>query len=90
MGDPKRDPRKHIVSVVYSISVSEEQQPVAGDDAQDAKFWPLDYVLSGELELAGDHMQIIKTGLIYEFHGKNPANCCLALGHASVSIASVK
>jgi hypothetical protein len=45
---------------VYSISVSEEQQPVAGDDAQDAKFWPLDYVLSGELELAGDHMQIIK------------------------------
>ena len=60
MGDPNRDPRKHIVSVVYSISVSEDQQPVAGDDAQDAKFWPLDYVLSGDLELAGDHLQIIK------------------------------
>jgi len=60
MGDPKRDPRKHIVSVVYAVSVSEDQQPVAGDDAQDAKFWPLDYVLSGQLELAGDHMQIIK------------------------------
>ena len=60
MGEPKRDPRKHIVSVVYSISVSEDQQPIAGDDAQDAKFWPLDYVLSGDLELAGDHLQIIK------------------------------
>ena len=60
MGEPKRDPRKHIVSVVYSITVSEDQQPVAGDDAQDAKFWPLDHVLSGDLELAGDHLQIIK------------------------------
>ena len=27
MGDPNRDPRKHIVSVVYSVSVSEDQQP---------------------------------------------------------------
>ena len=60
IGEPKRDPRKHIVSVVYSISVSEDQQPIAGDDAQDAKFWPLDFVLSCDLELAGDHLQIIK------------------------------
>ena len=60
MGDPKRDPRKHIVSVVYAVSVSDDQHPVAGDDAQDARFWPLKYVLSGELELAGDHLQIIK------------------------------
>ena len=36
MGDPGRDPRKHIVSIVYEIQVSEEQQPVAGDDAADA------------------------------------------------------
>ncbi len=60
MGNPNRDPRKHIVSIVYSISVSEDQQPVAGDDAQDAKFWPLDRILSGEIEMAGDHLQIIK------------------------------
>ena len=60
MGDPKRDPRKHIVSVVYAVSVSDDQQPIAGDDAKDARFWPLKHVLSGELELAGDHLQIIK------------------------------
>ena len=60
MGDPKRDPRKHIVSVVYAVSVSDDQHPVAGDDAQDARFWPLKYVLSGELELAGAQLLIIK------------------------------
>ena len=32
MGDPKRDPRKHIVSVVYEIQVSEDQTPTAGTD----------------------------------------------------------
>ena len=60
MGEPKRDPRKHIISIVYSISVSEDQQPTAGDDAQDARFWPLETILSGDVEMAGDHMQIIK------------------------------
>ncbi|MDA7492325.1 NUDIX hydrolase, partial [Candidatus Poseidonia sp.] len=36
-GDPDRDPRKHIVSIVYAIEVSDDQQPQAGDDAADAK-----------------------------------------------------
>ena len=35
-------------------------EPVAGDDAADARFWPLQDVLNGEVPLAGDHMQIIK------------------------------
>ncbi len=59
MGDPKRDPRKHIVSIVYSVT-AEEGEPVAGDDAADARFWKLDEVLTGKVELAGDHLQIIK------------------------------
>ena len=59
MGDPKRDPRKHIVSVVYLVSV-ESGEPIAGDDAADARFWPLQDVLNGEVPLAGDHLQIIK------------------------------
>ena len=59
MGDPNRDPRKHIVSVVYLVGV-ESGEPVAGDDAADARFWPLQDVLNGEVPLAGDHMQIIK------------------------------
>ena len=32
MGDPQRDSRKHIVSIVYSVSVA-EGEPKAGDDA---------------------------------------------------------
>ena len=58
MGDADRDPRKHIVSIVYEIQVSEEQQPVAGDDAADARFWPISTLLSGEVEFAGDHLKI--------------------------------
>lgn len=59
MGDPNRDPRKHIVSIVYEIQVSENQSPAAGDDAADAKFWPIETVFSGELVLAGDHLEIL-------------------------------
>jgi 8-oxo-dGTP diphosphatase len=63
MGEADRDPRKHIVSVVYEIEVSLEQQPIAGDDAADAKFWPIDSILNGDLQMAGDHQQIIKNWL---------------------------
>ena len=63
MGDADRDPRKHIVSIVYEIQVNEEQQPVAGDDAADARFWPINTLLSGEVELAGDHLTILKNWL---------------------------
>ena len=63
MGDPERDPRKHIVSVVYEIDVVSDQLPTAGDDAADAKFWPIETVFSGELTLAGDHLQILTNWL---------------------------
>ena len=59
MGNPERDPRKHIVSIVYSVT-ADEGEPNAGDDAADARFWPLQTVLDGEVPLAGDHMQIIR------------------------------
>ena len=60
-GDPNRDPRKHIVSIVYLIEA--EGEPVGGDDAADAKFWPIDLVLDGELPIAGDHMEILRDWL---------------------------
>ena len=63
MGNPDRDPRKHIVSIVYEITVSEDQTPTAGDDAADARFWPIERVLKGELPLAGDHLEILKAWL---------------------------
>ena len=63
MGDPKRDPRKHIVSIVYEVHVDEQQQPVAGDDAEDARFWPIEELLSGKVEFAGDHFTILQNWL---------------------------
>ena len=63
MGDPDRDPRKHIVSIVYEIEVTEDQIPQAGDDAQDARFWPIETLLAGEVEFAGDHLTILKKWL---------------------------
>ena len=59
MGDPQRDPRKHIVSIVYSVSVA-GGEPAAGDDAADARFWPLSAILAGDVPMAGDHLQIVK------------------------------
>ena len=67
MGDPARDPRKHIVSIVYSVTV-DEGEPRAGDDAADARFWPINAILNGEVPMAGDHLQIVKIGLVDEFH----------------------
>ncbi len=59
MGESTRDPRKHIVSIVYSVT-TDDSEPNAGDDAADARYWPLQTVLDGKVPLAGDHMQIIK------------------------------
>ena len=61
MGDPARDPRKHIVSIVYEVEASGE--PVGGDDAQDARFWPISEILEGRLVLAGDHGEIVEAWL---------------------------
>ena len=60
-GNPERDPRKHIVSIVYLVEA--EGEPRGGDDAADARFWPIDMVLNGELEIAGDHTEILRDWL---------------------------
>ena len=60
-GNPERDPRKHIVSIVYLVEA--EGEPIGGDDAADARFWPIDMVLNGELEIAGDHTEILRDWL---------------------------
>ena len=61
MGDPQRDPRKHIVSIVYEVDA--EGEPKGGDDAQDARFWPISDILEGRLVLAGDHGEIVERWL---------------------------
>ena len=63
MGDPKRDERKHVVSIVYELTVDSTQIPVGGDDASDAKFWPIEDILSGKVTMASDHPEIVEKWL---------------------------
>ncbi|MBI2079076.1 MAG: NUDIX hydrolase [Euryarchaeota archaeon] len=52
--EPGRDPRGPTVSVVYRVRV-QPSAPKAGDDAEDARFWPLDALPP----LAFDHDRIV-------------------------------
>ncbi|MBC7081461.1 MAG: NUDIX hydrolase [Thermoplasmatales archaeon] len=52
--DPNRDPRGHIISIVFLLASDDE--PVAGDDAIDARFFDLNSLP----DLAFDHKKIIE------------------------------
>lgn len=55
-GDPRRDPRGHTVSVIF-VAETEGCPPdvVGGDDAAEARWFPLD----GLPELGFDHAEIL-------------------------------
>ena len=59
-GDPKRDPRKHIVSFCFKVEVDESAEAKAGDDAATAHFYPLNEVIKKPGAFAFDHYDIIK------------------------------
>lgn len=62
---PQRDPRMRVVSVAYFALVPDLPDPVGGDDAADARFFPLEDLDLGEhsaeegIHLAFDHQLII-------------------------------
>ena len=43
-GEPDRDPRRHNISIVYSVMVDPTAQVAAGDDAASAKWYNLEKV----------------------------------------------
>ncbi|TVM34548.1 NUDIX hydrolase [Oceanidesulfovibrio marinus] len=55
--DPERDPRQHTMSVVFTAQTSDPDALTAGDDAGNAKFFPLDGLPA---PLAFDHARILK------------------------------
>jgi len=58
-GNPKRDPRGHMVSVAYFGIVSNEVVATASDDAQEIGW----YSLTSLPSLAFDHAEIISEGM---------------------------
>lgn len=62
-GSPTRDKRGYVTSVAYVALVPKMDSPEAADDADDARFFSVEDVLSDEFNLAFDHQTIIKDGL---------------------------
>lgn len=59
-GDPERDPRKHIVSVVYLVDVDHDADLMAGDDAAAAGWYSLQELLELPDQVAFDHREILE------------------------------
>ena len=60
-GDPKRDPRRHVVTIVYLVHVDPDSQPKGGDDAKDAKFYDLKDIIKNQKDnMSFDHFSIIE------------------------------
>lgn len=62
-GAPDRDPRGRVVTVAYLAIAPNLPAPVAGSDASQAAWWPVDKILEQPEELAFDHADILRRGL---------------------------
>ena len=62
-GDPARDPRMNVVTIGYLAVLRDVGAVVAGTDAADAALVPIDQVLDGSVELAFDHLQIVRDAI---------------------------
>jgi len=62
-GRPSRDPRGRVVSVAYLALVPNLPEPVAGSDAAEAGWSPVDLLLEDRRKLAFDHHHILSDGV---------------------------
>lgn len=65
--DPARDPRRHTLSVVFVATA--EGEPVGGDDAAQARFFPLDALPS---PICFDHGRILEDYVRWRRDGTRP------------------
>jgi 8-oxo-dGTP diphosphatase len=59
-GDPARDPRMNVVTVGYLAVLRDVGAVVGGSDAAAAALIPVSEVLNGKIDLAFDHLQIVR------------------------------
>jgi 8-oxo-dGTP diphosphatase len=62
-GDPGRDPRMNVVTVAYLAVLRDVGAITAGTDAAEARLHPVRDVLDGEVELAFDHLRIVRDAI---------------------------
>lgn len=62
-GDPERDPRMNVVTVAYLAVLRDVGALEAGTDAAAAALIPVADVLNGKVELAFDHLQIVRDAI---------------------------
>jgi len=62
-GDPGRDPRMDVVTVGYLAVLRDVGRVAAGSDAAEAALVPVSDVLNGRLELAFDHLEIVRDAI---------------------------
>ena len=62
-GDPGRDPRMNVVTIGYLAVLRDVGAIVAGTDAADASLVPVSEVLTGTIDLAFDHVRIVRDAL---------------------------
>ena len=62
-GDPERDPRMNVVTVAYLAVLRDVWDVVGGSDAVAAALLPVSDVLNGKVELAFDHLRIVRDAI---------------------------
>jgi 8-oxo-dGTP diphosphatase len=62
-GDPGRDPRMNVVTVAYLSVLRDVGAVVGGSDAAAAALIPVSDVVNGKIELAFDHLQIVRDAI---------------------------
>jgi 8-oxo-dGTP diphosphatase len=62
-GDPGRDPRMNVVTVGYLAVLRDVGTVVAGTDAAEAALTPVSDVLNEKIDLAFDHLQIVRDAI---------------------------
>jgi len=62
-GDPERDPRMSVVTIGYLAVLRDVGALVAGADAADAALVPVSDVLNERIDLAFDHLRIVREAL---------------------------
>ena len=62
-GDPERDPRMNVVTVAYLAVLRDVKGVAGGSDAAAAALLPVADLLSGKIELAFDHLRILRDAI---------------------------